>query len=731
MSSVSLPYPHKKQLEYFLSGTRYNVINAGRRCISKGTLVLTDQGLIPIEELSAGQEVWSYNGQINELKQITKVYKFEVDYIPKPMIQFRYGKEYIKTTFDHPFYNGKDYVPLFKLVWGSLDTSQRQTLKLLCEQYGQDFDYELEEQEQNQSDEASPRCLWVFENGSGRKNNKSPQVGCSNISRKSREQTSGKPQERSEARQPSGELGVGDTQREHRPRYDAQSSSTELRREREWCENNGKTSDKNYTTIKNLHRLRSCSKDCEEDKNNKKHSSRHQAWEDLGISPSEETYCLEVESNHNFFIGKAGLLVHNTGKSVGTGLKTFLSAVEVQGNYFIVAPTYSQAKSIYWNDILKSIIPKDFINATNEKELYIELKPFKYDMKVAEIWGRDINVTHDPNKPYSRIYLKGAENPDSLRGVSLNGVVIDEVSSMEKFTYLWEYVLRPALGDRQGWADFISTPDGVHGAFYKLCLQAQSPEKKDWTYIHATALDNPYFPIEEWAEQRKSYEQDGKLDTFIQEWEAKFATPARLVYREFNRLTHVIQPKDIPFNNITRAISMDFGYADPFAVVFVAIDRDQNIYIYDEIYERYLDTDGEVKELNNKMGNDRFTRILADAQNKGEIKNLRNRGINVVASPKGDIMPGVKLVKTYLNIRESTGKPKLFVSANCQNTIMEFESYSFLDNAWGEIDMNRPNDKEQNHLMDALRYLLMSIDRKNNQAPKAKKRYNASGRIIS
>ena len=634
MSSVSLPYPHKKQLEYFLSGTRYNVINAGRRCISKGTLVLTDKGLIPIEELSAGQEVWSYNGQINELKQITKVYKFEVDYIPKPMIQFRYGKEYIKTTFDHPFYNGKDYVPLFKLVWGSLDTSQRQTLKLLCEQYGQDFDYELEEQEQNQSDEASPRCLWVFENGSGRKNNK-------------------------------------------------------------------------------------------------KHSSRHQAWEDLGISPSEETYCLEVESNHNFFIGKAGLLVHNTGKSVGTGLKTFLSAVEVQGNYFIVAPTYSQAKSIYWNDILKSIIPKEFINATNEKELYIELKPFKYDMKVAEIWGRDINVTHDPNKPYSRIYLKGAENPDSLRGVSLNGVVIDEVSSMEKFTYLWEYVLRPALGDRQGWADFISTPDGVHGAFYKLCLQAQSPEKKDWTYIHATALDNPYFPIEEWAEQRKSYEQDGKLDTFIQEWEAKFATPARLVYREFNRLTHVIQPKDIPFDNITRAISMDFGYADPFAVVFVAIDRDQNIYIYDEIYERYLDTDGEVKELNNKMGNDRFTRILADAQNKGEIKNLRNRGINVVASPKGDIMPGVKLVKTYLNIRESTGKPKLFVSANCQNTIMEFESYSFLDNAWGEIDMNRPNDKEQNHLMDALRYLLMSIDRKNNQAPKAKKRYNASGRIIS
>ena len=100
-------------------------------------------------------------------------------------------------------------------------------------------------------------------------------------------------------------------------------------------------------------------------------------------------------------------------------------------------------------------------------------------------------------------------------------------------------------------------------------------------------------------------------------------------------------------------------------------------------------------------------------------------------SPKGDIMPGVKLVKTYLNIRESTGKPKLFVSANCQNTIMEFESYSFLDNAWGKIDMNRPNDKEQNHLMDALRYLLMSIDRKNNQAPKAKKRYNASGRIIS
>mgnify|MGYP003468648113 FL=1 len=95
-----------------------------------------------------------------------------------------------------------------------------------------------------------------------------------------------------------------------------------------------------------------------------------------------------------------------TGKSLFAMNHTLIEATKRVGRYWIVAPTYRQAKNIYWLDVLPNTIPKELIAKKNESELIIHL----------------ING--------SLIELKGADNPDSLRGAGIKGLILDEYAFM-------------------------------------------------------------------------------------------------------------------------------------------------------------------------------------------------------------------------------------------------------------------------------------------------------------
>lgn len=443
---------------------------------------------------------------------------------------------------------------------------------------------------------------------------------------------------------------------------------------------------------------------------------------------------------------KALVWGRRSGKSMGIALYTMLKALEKQGNYYIVAPTYTQAKSIYWQDILKVLIPGSIVKKTDESELYVEFKPLHYQMNTKAILGYDIDVKHDPDLPPSRIYLKGAQDPDKLRGVSLCGAVLDEFAFFQYANDTWRKIIRPALADQQGWAIFSSTPDGVHNAFYDIVETAKSVmadisdplRHKKWFFSHATMLDNTSLPYRqsEWDEGKAEHERDGKVDEWIQEWEAKFTTPSSLVYPEFDEDVHVISPQLIPHNAMTYAIGMDFGLKDPFAAVFVAIDPNDNWYIYDEIYLPDLPVDKIARVLHQKMGNEHFTRVIGDSAGATEIASLKSKELGdmrvwITPAKKGkdSIRGGIRQVRTKLYVRESTGKPKLFVGRNCKALIREFQSYKHIRDPFGEVS-NTPEDKN-NHLMDALRYLVLDQTSGTKQPPKAPKKFSSTGRLIS
>lgn len=170
----------------------------------------------------------------------------------------------------------------------------------------------------------------------------------------------------------------------------------------------------------------------------------------------------------------------------------------VEHGVYYVAPTFDQAKRIMWpklQELLGYERNGGFIRNENVNDGWMQL-----------ISGR-------------RIYIKGADNPNSLRGIGLSYVVLDEYADMK--SYVWDEIVDPALMDVEGEALFIGTPKGKNH-FYKLFMAAleQAPGYEDWEAFHFKSLDNPFLNPDE--VQRMMQQSNRSLDIIKQEIEASF-----------------------------------------------------------------------------------------------------------------------------------------------------------------------------------------------------------------
>jgi hypothetical protein len=173
---------------------------------------------------------------------------------------------------------------------------------------------------------------------------------------------------------------------------------------------------------------------------------------------------------------------------------------------YYVAPTFDQGKRIMWPK-LKELLGYErtggLIRNENTNDGWIEL-----------ISGR-------------RIYVKGADNPDSLRGVAISFAVLDEYASMKSF--VWDEIISDALGDVEGGALFIGTPKGKNhfyrlfmGALSKPAVNAQTGAPEDWAEweaFHFKSMDNPFLTAREKARMLGG---NRTLETIRQEVEADF-----------------------------------------------------------------------------------------------------------------------------------------------------------------------------------------------------------------
>lgn len=159
---------------------------------------------------------------------------------------------------------------------------------------------------------------------------------------------------------------------------------------------------------------------------------------------------------HRFCVLVAHRRLGKTVLSVNHLIKRAITDRKERGMYAYLAPFRNQAEQIAWG-YLKHYTSQIPAISINEQKLSILL----------------------PNGATIRIF--GADNPDALRGMYFDGVVIDEVAQIKPT--LWGEVIRPALADRKGWAAFIGTPKGINlfSQIYDQALNLMSKGDPDWS----------------------------------------------------------------------------------------------------------------------------------------------------------------------------------------------------------------------------------------------------------
>ena len=180
------------------------------------------------------------------------------------------------------------------------------------------------------------------------------------------------------------------------------------------------------------------------------------------------------------------------------------------GLHWIVGPSYKQIKNIAWMR-LKSILKVDTDWRINEAELYAEYP----------------NIT-DKNGIPTRLELKGADNEDSLVGVGLRTLRVDEAALIK--SDVWENILRPMLADYRAPAYFYTTPRG-HNWLHDLYLKGLDPQETDWaTWKQPTAI-NKYIAPEEIEVMRKEMSHN----LFLQEVMAEFLADEAGVFKHIRQ----------------------------------------------------------------------------------------------------------------------------------------------------------------------------------------------------
>ena len=342
-----------------------------------------------------------------------------------------------------------------------------------------------------------------------------------------------------------------------------------------------------------------------------------------------------------------------------------------------IAPTFKQAKSIAW-DYMKQFTAKIPNTKFNETELRVDL----------------------PNG--SRITLLGAENSDGLRGIYLDGCVIDEYANIDG--KLFAEIIRPALSDRKGYCVFIGTPAGMNNNFYDLYQHANGAE--DWFNYKAKASDTKIVDPEE-LEKAKEVMGDKK---YMQEFECDWiANIEGVIYgEEINKIEDKNQIARVPYDpTLPVSTAWDLGVADHSSIIFFQ-QKGTAIQIIDYHEERGHGLPHYIQMLEEKpyIYKDHFAPHDIDVQEFGNGKTRREiayqLGVRFKVVPKLPVEEGIHAVTMLLS--------RCWIDTDhCKNLIDALRHYhrKYIDK--NRMFRSKPVHDWSSHACDAMRYLAVGL----------------------
>ena len=342
---------------------------------------------------------------------------------------------------------------------------------------------------------------------------------------------------------------------------------------------------------------------------------------------------------------------------------------------FYVAPTIGQARAVAWG-LMKEWLPSWYTKSWNETRLTV-------------ILGNG-----------SQISLRSADNPDAMRGVGLDALVMDEIADMRP--EVWYEVLRPACSDRQARVMFVGTPKGLSSWAFDIYKRARDETDTDWISFTCTTAEAGFVPEDE----LESAQKDLDPRVYRQEYEASFESPSGVVYPFFDEEN--IQPVEDDGGRIL--VGMDFNVSPGMSAVLGSRVIDE-LHIWDEIFIPGGTTFDMAEELSSKCddrevvcypdpsGNSRKTTSPVGVT---DFTILKDHRFQVKAPRRAPLITDrVNLVNRLLCNAE--GIRRLYVNARCNKLI---ESLSTLGYKEGTSQPDKSSGLD--HMSDAIGYLVCS-----------------------
>jgi len=343
-----------------------------------------------------------------------------------------------------------------------------------------------------------------------------------------------------------------------------------------------------------------------------------------------------------------------------------------------IAPLYSQAKRVAWDYIKHYCQPLPGVKF-NESELRVDL----------------------PGG--GRLYLCGADNPDSLRGMYFDSVVLDEVAQMAPRA--WSEVIRPALADRKGRAIFIGTPQGKANSFYKFYEEAK--DQPDWFRQLLTADDTEIIDHDELKAAEREMSKDEFQQEFYCSWEA--AVKGAFYAHELGEARLQKRITRVPYNPRYEVFTAwDLGLADATAIWFAQNIRNElHIIRYEEFTNTsLLDIINEIKGYHYMYGahfapHDVKVREYSTGQSRLQI--AQDAGISFVVTKQLPIIDGIEAGRVMMR--------QAYIDKDaCAHGLAALEQYRMQYNDKLQAFHKQPLHDWTSHAADGWRYLAINFD---------------------
>jgi len=383
-----------------------------------------------------------------------------------------------------------------------------------------------------------------------------------------------------------------------------------------------------------------------------------------------------TEQQQKIFQSNARFRVLISGRRFG---KTFLAVNELakftrypKKKAWYVAPTFRMAKQIVWVELIEKLTKHKWIGDVNNSDLTAILRNG------------------------STISLRGADNENSLRGVGLDFLVMDEFADIKQKA--WFEVLRPTLSDKGGHVLFCGTPRGFGNWSYNMFTKSETDTQ--WASFKYTTLEGGQVPEEEIQQAR----QDLDERTFQQEYEASFVNYSGMIYYNFVRKNNIIYKFDKEYSVIH--IGLDFN-VDPMTAVICYIIN-ETIIVFDEIQIFSSNTQEMCEEIAYRYPNKKIfvypdpsaRQRKTSAGGFTDISILKNAGFDVKCRNTAPLVRD-RINSVNSKLKNANGENNLFILNSCKNVIKSIERQIYKEGT------HIPDkDSGYDHMNDALGYLV-------------------------